>query len=304
VSQYATEVDPHQIAEFRRHLKALEQQWEEARDLDEMRAVQASFRGELREYRDQTREQLTRLRLELQGAAAAMASFANGVATNAADHEEQMKCELQRLEFLSAGDIDEMREGIGAAVRSISASLEHVHRRDQLIVAQLHDEIRVLHQEMEMERRALFTDPSSTAWTRQKVDLKIQERLRQNDPFCVIVVCVRNLRRLREDHSRTVFEGTLKALLMRFRGALGDEILIGRWSDEEFVAMIDLGGSAAVALAAELANKLKGPYSIQENGFAHTVVLKLATGSVERVTGSDPAGFLPTLEQLTATLLT
>src|ERR1700733_5600524 len=71
VSQYAVEIDPNQVAEFRLHLKGIERQWLAAQGAQELQEAQASFRGELREYRDQTREQLARLRKELESAAAA-----------------------------------------------------------------------------------------------------------------------------------------------------------------------------------------------------------------------------------------
>ena len=45
----------------------------------ELEAVQSSFDTELKEYRDKTREQIQRLRREVQAAAAAVESFAGSI---------------------------------------------------------------------------------------------------------------------------------------------------------------------------------------------------------------------------------
>ena len=304
VSQYAVEVDPNQSAEFRLHLKDIEQQWLAAKGAAGLQDVQASFRGELREYRDQTREQLVRLRKELESAAAAMASFADEIASHGEDHEKELKCELERLEHVSASnDLLVIRGGIRTAVGEIAVSLDQMRRGNQLIVAQLQDEIRVLHQEFQAERRALFTDPASGAWTRQKLDLKIHELLRQDDRFSIIAVAVRNLPQIQLDCSRTLVEVTLKALLMRLRGTLGADTMIGRWNQHEFIAVLDLEPDTLAPIAHELAKKLCGPYSAQENGLAHNVLLDVATAALEHPAGSDPASFIYKLERTMGALL-
>lgn len=304
VSQYTVEVSPFQIAEFRLHLKGIERQWQTAQGAEAMRAVQASFRGELREYRDQAREQLTRLRKELEGAAAAMASFADEITSHNSDHEEELKRELNRLEKAGASsDLQQIREGIRVALGEISVSLDQMRRGNQLTVAQLQDEIRLLHQEFQAERRALFTDQASGAWTRQKVDLKIHELLRQDDRFCIVAIALQNLPQIEADHSRTLVEMTLKSLLMRLRNALGDDTLVGRWNEHEFVAILDLDPAALNGVADGLARKLEGSYAVQENGLVHDVVVELIGGWVEHAKGSDPASFIRKLERMTNAIL-
>jgi GGDEF domain-containing protein len=304
VSQYAIEIDPNQSASFRAHLGDIARQWLSAKEPESMRAAQASFRGELREYRDQSSEQLARLRKELEAAAAAMAAFADGVSSNSADCENGLKRELIRLEGVTEShDLEAMRSGIHSAVSEITAGLSQMRRADQLIVAQLQDEIRVLHQEFQAQRRALFTDPASGAWTRQKFDLRIHEMLRQDDGFCVIAFGIRNLPAVMRHHSATVVQGAVKALLMRFRNAVGEGASIGRWNENLFVTILEVDGGAAAAIAAELSNALGGVYSVQENGLAHNVTIELAAGALERPVGSDPASFVRKLERLTGSLL-
>jgi len=304
VSQYAVEIDPHRTPEFRRHLEEIERQWLSARDTRGMRAAQTSFRGELREYRDRSREQLARLRKQLEAAAAAMTSFADGVTSNCSDCEGRVKDGLKRLERESKSNvIEEIRDGIRVAAGEIAAGFDELRRSDQLIIAQLQDELRLLHQEVRAERRALYTDPASGAWTRQKLDLRLHELLRQNEAFCVIAIAVRNLGALAEEYSRDVAEGAIKAMLKRFGAVAGDDALIGRWNNDEFVMILEADAGAAAAIAAELEKNFGGPHVVQEAGLAHSLMLELAAAAVERTAGSDPADFVRKLEQLTGSLM-
>ncbi len=72
----------------------------------------------------------------------------------------------------------------------------------------------------------------------------------------MLMVWVRNLKRMESQQSRTVVEGTLKALITRFAALTGDEAIIGRWSQDQFVAVLDLPAARAISLSAEVTARL------------------------------------------------
>lgn len=302
-AHYAVEVDAGLAVELRKHLEKIEEQSRAAMSVDQIKAAQSSFRGELREYRDKSTAQLQKMRKEVESAAAAMTIFAETVSTNGDNHELEVTTQLHGLESAAKSTrMEEIRSGIGTAVVGIQTSVEQIKRGNQLVVAQLQDEIRVLHLQIEQERRALFTDRASGAWNRAKIDLHLDNLLRQNQPFCVLLVWVRNLKRVGGQHSRTVVEGTLKALITRFATIAGDEAIIGRWSEDQFIAILDAPPGRATPLSAEAVRKLSGGYSIQENGQSQTVTLQATAGVLDRIPGVDPAIFRQKLEQLTAAI--
>jgi len=211
-AHYAVEVDPALTVEFRGHLKTLEEQGRAATSAEQLHAVQSSFRGELREYRDKSAAQLAKMRKEVADATAAMIIFADTVASNGENHGEEVNSLLRDLESTAQGDdIQEIRNSIGAAVVGIQSSMEQIQRSNQLVVAQLQDEIRALHLQTEQERKALFTDRASGAWNRQKIDIHLDNRLRENQPFCLLLVWVRNLKTIERQNPRTVVKPALKA---------------------------------------------------------------------------------------------
>jgi GGDEF domain-containing protein len=298
-AHYAVEVDPALATAFRDHLKGIEEQSLAAISVQQLHVVQSSFRGELREYRDKSNEQLVKMRREVESATAAMSIFADTVSSSGEDHEKEVANQLKILASATrSDDIREIRGSIGAVVTGIQSSVEQMQRCNQLVILQLQDEIRVLHQQFEQERKALFTDRSSGAWNRQKVDIHLDNVLRQNQPFCMLLIAVRNLKRIESQHSRTVFEGALQALISRLRAITGDEAVIGRWAEDQFVAIVDVPPGRAIPLSAEATRKLSGGYAIQENGLSHTVAVQVTAGVIDRNPGSDSALFRKKLDQL------
>jgi GGDEF domain-containing protein len=298
-AHYAVEVDPRQAAELRQNLQQIEDQSRAAVSADQFRAAQSSFRGELREYRDKSSAQLVKLRKEVENATAAMTIFAETVSSNGENHEQEIAVQLRALEAAAKMDnIAAIRGGIGHVVGAIEASVQQIQRGNQLVVAQLQDEIRVLHLQIEQERKALFTDRASGAWNRQKIDIHLDNLLRQNQPFCLLLVSVRNLKRLDTQHSRTVVEGTLKALVTRFAAMLEDDAVIGRWTEDQFVAILDVPAGNAIPLSAEATRKLTGSYAVQENGLSQKVTVQATAGVIDRPAGANSATFLEKLEQL------
>ncbi len=168
-AHYAVEVDPALAVEFRQHLKIIEDQTRSAPSVDQLRSAQASFRGELRDYRDKIRRAIEEdAPGSGENATAAMMIFAETVASNGENHELEVRTKLQDLEATAKKDrIEDIRGGIGVAVAAIESSVAQIQHGNQLVVAQLQDEIRVLHLQIEQERKALFTDRASGAWNRQ-----------------------------------------------------------------------------------------------------------------------------------------
>jgi GGDEF domain-containing protein len=302
-AHYAVEIDPRLTGEFRSHLQVIQGQSRSAASVDQLRSVQSSFRGELREYRDKSAEQLKKLRQEIEDATAAMVIFADTVAFNGENHDHAVRTTLRELESSARKTkVDEIRLGIAAAVIGIETSVQRMQNDNQLVVAQLQDEIRLLHQQMELERKTLYTDRASGAWNRQKIDMHIDNLLRQNQPFCLLLVRLRNLKRLESQHSATVVEGMLKALTTRLVMLTGEGSAIGRWTEDQFVAVLDIPPGDAIPLSAEATRKLSGSYAVQENGLAKSITVQATAGIIDRSASADPSTFHQKLAQLAAAI--
>ena len=102
------------------------------------------------------------MRSEMQGTAQALQSLADGLSSTGTGYEQQLNADLQALRNASDGhNLAQIRAIIRSAVASIALSLDQMQRANHLTIAQLHDEIRLLHREVDNERKAFFTDPAN-----------------------------------------------------------------------------------------------------------------------------------------------
>ena len=306
-AQYAIEIEPTQAGIFRQHLEVLHTEVQNATTREHWQSIQASFRGELRDHRDRVAEQLGRLRGEMKAAADAMQSFADSVAASGGLHEQELSSALGKLESAAqsasrASDLEQVRREIASAVGVISASVEQMRRSHQMVIAQLHDEIRTLHHQMEEQRHAQLRDQASGVWNRAKLDQVIGGLVENDQAFSILLIRVRNLKRLEGHHSRAVLDGALRALLQRFATLVGNEASIGRWEENEFIAIVERDRSSIIALSREASRRLSGGYSVQENGISQNVQLNVAAGIVERTHGMSWSSILPKLQQMSEAL--
>jgi GGDEF domain-containing protein len=302
-AEYVVELDSSQAGEFRKHLFAMQRTLEQAGRPEEFEAVQASFRGELRDYRDKANEWLEKTRGDLLAAAEAMQVLAEAVGTNGTDHAKVLKDDLGKLLTIAESpDLGQIRTVIRTTARSITESYDCLQRDTQLVVAQLHDELRSLHREMDSERKALYTDHASGAWTREKLSARMGEMLNRGDGFCVVILWITNLKRVRSTCSTLVIDGALKAMVKRLKGLAGTDATVGRWGDEEFAVLLELVPATALSLSTEIAHALSSRYSVQENGVAQYLTLRIATAMADHAAGSDPERFREKLRSLSCVM--
>jgi GGDEF domain-containing protein len=282
IREYAVQIEPGPISAFRERLRALEDRAERAADAEEYDQIQASLRGELRDYRDAAAEQITRLRARAEAAAVAMRSLSDLLAANGTETEVQIQREIARLERASANDdIAEMRAEILAATESLVRLHERMKRETQVMVAQLQDEIHTLQGEMHQQERTLITDRGSGAWIRQKFNEHLERRMLQSEPFFVVLVRV-DCTRLENAYSRASVNAGLTALVQRLRAVLEHDTGVGRWGEDVFAAMVDSDPSHAAGICQEVRRKLSGTYTFQVDGEARAMRLDVSVEAVER----------------------
>jgi GGDEF domain-containing protein len=185
---------------------------------------------------------------------------------------------------------------------SIAANWEQMREANQFMIAQLRDEIQTLRREMNSARRTMYTDRATGVWNRQKMESRFQELLEAGSGFSAIVIWVSNLKRLDADCSRLQINAVPKAMVQRVTSIVGSQEMVGRWTEDQFVALLDVSPASAVALSAEIAQKLSTRYAVQENGVSHTLSLHVATAVVDHPPGDDARKFRVTLEQMTGVM--
>lgn len=301
--QHAIELDAAQAAHFRSQLEALRSKLQADADTRQLEAVQSGFEAELKDYWDKTKSQIQRLRKDVQAAGAAVEAFAGSVSESEILLESGLKREVQHLKQSAASDdIREIRGAIDTATSKITASVEQMRTSNQLAIAQLKDEIRLLHQEVRAAREKANAAPDEKQVDNRVVDNQIAELMRQNKPFSVLLVVVRNFDGLQNCYSAAVIASAIRNFQSRFEGMLPSSAIVGRWAKDQFAAILGTAPANAMEMSSEVVRKLSTPFMEDEKGNSHSVVFMPRAGVIEFRPGSDAAKFQAKLKQLADTL--
>jgi GGDEF domain-containing protein len=296
--QNAIELDVGQAAHFRAQMQALRNQLLAEAGTREWESVQNSFDFELKDYGDKTRVHVQRLRQEVQAAAAAVESFAGSISESEINLESGLKRELQSLNQSAASEnIQEIRGAIRTATAKIAERIDEMRSSNQLAIAQLKDEIRLLHQEVQAARRSQAApDPSSES--RQRITGRIEEWIGKDKSFSVLLVVVRNLDGLQNCHSAEAISDALRSFQARFENILPSSAIVGRWAKDQFAAILSTAPGNAIEMSSEVVRKLSEPFLEKDKGGPQSIVFTPRAGVVEFPLGSDLAKFQGRLTQL------
>lgn len=295
VAHYAVELNPDSVKAYRGNLLKIAErastgsgqpaQWEQ---------VRADFRGELRSYRDDSQRDIQRMREEVTIAVESMRCLIQNVAATGTDHERALRQEFEALEDTArTADLETIRVAIHQTAEAAIQSCEKIRHEQQLVIAQLQEEIRGLHREVDQERRTAFTDPATGVWNRVKLDGRIKDLALLNETFCVFLIGVSNLARLGTADSR-IAPGLLRALagrVERLAEQQGGNGMTGRWSEDCLAVVFNLPLASAPFHRNDAAEALSGSYALQLDGASRSFHLDVRIRGAERTKNASERAF-------------
>ena len=303
VEEQAIEIDAAQAEEFRLKLESLREEVTQNTTAEQLRSVQEDFSVELRSYREKAQQGIQRLRNDVRAASQAVEAFAGNFAASETDLDVGLKRDLQRMDKAArTAGLEELRSVVSVACASIASSFERVRSSNQLAIAQLKDEIRVLHQEIETARKSKPTGrPSPPTAAQHEIFVQIDTIRQRKVPFSVILVGVKNLPGLQSCYSKVAIENTLNSMHARLKDALPGGSASSRWAETQFAAVVTMEPAAAMAKSRELAKQLSGSYIVQDGTF-QTVTLEANAGVLDCKAQVDLSALRRRLEQLSEAL--
>lgn len=285
VAQYAVELRSDDVRAFRANLERLAAMAEGVSGSEETEHLQADFRGELRTYQTKSHAEVARVREEMAAMLDSMQSIMTSVGGSTDGLQSKLSEEFASLEAIAeSGDINAIRGAIHHAVETAARSCEEARRAQELLTAQLQDEIRNLHKAVDLERKANLCDPMTGVWNRGKMDARIKDLILLNEAFCVFFVGLPSLIRITRNDPRFGPE-LLRAVTYRLysvAGKNGELGMLGRWSEGVFAIIFNLPLSGAPTTPSSLQQSLSGAYAIQLDGANHELVMEVQVHAAER----------------------
>jgi GGDEF domain-containing protein len=297
---HALEFDAAHLARFRAQLRALKDRLQNTAEPGQLQEVQDSFDGDLKDYQGKTQDQIRRLRKDFEAAKAAVEEFTAALSVNSSDLEKDLTRELDQLEKVATSDsLTEVRNGIHSATKKIAASVEQMRVANLAAIAQMKDEIRLLHEEVKAVQALHPEDAGGVAGNRQPAHPGVHEFASQGAPFSVLLAVVKNLEGMQTLYSPNVVEDGLRSFEARLQSILPPTAVIERRGKQQFAAILTMEPAATlIAMSNDVAKKLSPPFVEQERGVAHTLWFNASVGVLEYRPGIEVAKFESKLKQL------
>lgn len=300
--QHAVEIDPAQLSHFRAQLQVLEARLQETLNIQELQGVQDGFDAELRDYQEKTKGKIQQLRKDMQAAKDAVEVLATAITGSESDLDVDLRQELQKLNRLSESDsLQDVRDGIHKATTRIAASFEQMRSCNRMAIAQMRDEIRLLHQEIQAARQRP-ADPVVVVESQRKINSRVEDLQRKGSSFSVLLVVVNNLEGLRNCYSEELIESGLTSFERRLSGTVPTALLVGRWSTNQFAAVLEATPGNAITLSQQVAKTLSAPFVEIEQGRPEALKFLVRAGVTEFRPGVDTAKFQARIQQLAVAL--
>jgi len=297
ISQYAIEVETKSLAEHQRNLSAIESKLGEAASPEQIHESTSALRGELREYRDRSVAQLSRLRTELENHARMLESLTVAMVESGADQSGRASIQLRKLrDAAEAVGNTQVRTIIRGATEALEHYVEHVEKEHQFYVAQLTAEIQVLHRRVEQLQLSQESGPQ--VLSHSQAESKLEAAITDGRSFSIILFRLRNLQTLVAEYGAELGEAAVSAFTKRLRLKLGPEVPLGLWTGDQVLAILAGTKADAIYRSRDLLPALVGAYSFSTAGSSHRVILQVESGVAEFAPSDGMQKILATMNRL------
>ena len=284
LAHYTIEISPEITGPQRQYLKTLAGTVANA-TADVLAESQGTLRGLLRDYRDKAAGFLGQMRQELAATTRALEELMDSLAQSDGDNEARLKTNLVRLrEVAGRPEAAAVRASLLATAGKLEEGLEEVRKQHQLALAQFQVEIRMLHQRIDSLEAASAIDSLTKLCGRTEME----EHIRSTEPgYCLLLARVSGLSLAKTRFNGDVARQLVAAFVRRLRNCLPPGTMLGRWGNEEFIALVNVPKIQAIKLTQSIGEQLSGPYACVKDGKTVRPAIQLSMAAVESA-GSTP----------------
>jgi GGDEF domain-containing protein len=285
-AHYSIELDDKITEPHRRFLEAVANSIASG-NAEALIESRATFRGLMRDYRDKAVGYLQQLRDELGGMARALEETLESLAQSDGNHATRLrKTVLGLREITQADDGNALRAKMRTAADSIEVSVEQIRKEHQLAVSQFVVEIRMLHTRIDTLEAAASVDMTTGIFNRAEMEERI--RSAPAGGYHLLLFQVGGLKRAALQFGPQAGEELTGAFIKRLKNSLPQNVTLGRWSTEEFIAMVSEPRDRTTASGRWVTDHLSGAYTCLQAGKTVRPSLQVSVGIADSV-AKEPA---------------
>ena len=274
IAQYTIELSEEITAQQRAHLTALAEDVA-ANPPGALEESRATLRSLLRDYRDKAALYLNALREELGGTARALEEILDSLTQSDGDHETRVRKAISTIRDISASPAaSAVRAALLATADSIEESVEQMRKQHQLTVSQFQTELRMLHSRIDSLETAAAIDEATKFSNRRFITEYLESVSPGTASF--LVLRLRGLGQARARFGPAVADDLAATFGRRLRNTLPKDSVVGRWGEQDFLAVLPAGKPGADPLPIQrVADHLSTPYACMLGGKVVRITLEV-----------------------------
>lgn len=298
LANHTLEIDPAAASQLRTYLREAEKSVRRDHTAETISGVRSGFEREWTGYAAVSHaryEQLCReLSVTVRALDEALSSASRDVAGGA---ETMLRDEAERMRSLAAvDDLQRLQAEIRACAARLEECVEAFRKERMQLTAQLRDEIRTLQRHLESAEREARTDAVSGLANRRQMERQISVAVASGARFALLYVWLANYKYLERDLSRAKADALISAVASAITAMLPADTPAGRWSDDEFLALIASDKATAIRLSRDLSMRLNAAFELDSGECS--VKLRASVGVIESSDAEDVQTFQIRAEKL------
>jgi GGDEF domain-containing protein len=264
MAEFAVDLDAAITAPHRRYLSDLAAGLPDA--LPEVLAEsRASLRELLRDYHDRAGAYLADFRNQLGSTAQALCEMVAGLSQCDTDHSEKLRGALVRLrEVANSPEGSPVRVVVGGVADTIELSLEQMRKQHRFTVAQLQTEMRLLHNRIDSLETKISTDEVTKFSNRRFMAEFLGAVPPAGTGFLILKIS--GLAEARAKFGPAIADDVVATFGRRLRNTVPKETVVGRWSEQDFLAIVPAAKPLDRTLVKPVVEHLSMPYACMIGG--------------------------------------
>lgn len=182
-------------------------------------------------------------------------------------------------------DIGQVRSSLVQRATELKGYVDQMSRESKKSVAQLQAEVSTYETKLKAVEELALRDPLTGLANRRNVEERIEWRIQHQQEFTLVILDLNHFKQVNDTHGHNAGDSLLKQFAQELRGCIRSTDIVGRWSGDEFVVILDCDLRAAKSQLERVQKWVFGEYPIQSGKGEVKINVTAAIGLTQWQTG-------------------
>jgi diguanylate cyclase (GGDEF)-like protein len=160
-------------------------------------------------------------------------------------------------------DLAQVRTSLMRRATELKGYVDQMAQESKKSVAQLQAEVSTYETKLKAVEELALRDPLTGLANRRNVEERIGWRIQHQQEFSVVIMDLNHFKKVNDTYGHSAGDSLLKQFAQELRGCIRSSDIVGRWSGDEFVLILDCDLRSAKAQLERVQKWVFGEYPVQ-----------------------------------------